>query len=259
MKRLFAIILALVLCLGLFGCAKPSDNDADKPDTNIENKEGDTVDDEKKFSADDKLIAFSFDDGPDANTTPQVLDLFAEYDGYATFFLIGNHINDETAKIIKRAHDEGHEIGNHTKSHINLSSESADTMESEIQYVQDKVNEILGIEPVLFRPPFLGVGPLMHDVIDLTFIFGRDSQDWTDISPEQRYENVMKFADDGIIVLMHDGYNNERTVEALKLLLPELAEQGYKFCTISQLFEAKGITPEANSGVIYSAATENGN
>ncbi len=250
MKKLLAVLLMLTLCLGLFGCSEPAKDDLPK--------EGDTVNEEAKFTKDDKLIAFSFDDGPDAITTPQVLDLFAEYDGHATFFLIGNHINDETAEIIKRAYDEGHEIGNHTKDHMNLASEIPPTMETQIQFVQDKVNEILGVEPTLFRPPFLAVSPAMHDTIGLTFIFGRDSQDWTDIDANQRYANVMSFAEDGIIVLIHDGYTNTRTVEALKLLLPELHEQGYKFCTISELFEAKGITPEANSGVIYSAATEDG-
>ncbi len=254
MKKIIALILALTLCLSLFGCGKTDSpaNTPDIPDNGEENGE------EVKFSKDDKLIAFSFDDGPDTNTTPKVLDLFAEYDGYCTFFLIGNHINDDTAEIIKRAYDEGHEIGNHTKDHMNLANEIPPTMEEQVSYVQDKVKEIIGVEPTLFRPPFLAVSPAMHENIGLTFIFGRDSQDWTDISEVQRYENVMKFADDGIIVLMHDGYNNERTVAALELLLPELHEQGYKFCTISQLFEAKGITPEANSGVIYSAATENG-
>ncbi len=256
MKKIITLILALTLCLSLFGCGK---TDADTPDNTPDTPDNSgEISEEVKFTKDDKLIAFSFDDGPDTNTTPQILDLFAEYDGYCTFFLIGNHINDDTAEIIKRAYDEGHEIGNHTKDHIDLSGEIPPTMDEQIQFVQDKVKEIIGVEPTLFRPPFLAVSPAMHDEIDLTFIFGRDSQDWTDITDFQRYQNVMKFADDGIIVLMHDGYNNERTVSALELLLPELAEQGYKFCTISQLFEAKGITPEANSGVIYSAATENG-
>ncbi len=235
MKRLFAFasILALLLC----GCAAPAE---------------DVSSDGAKYSADDKLIALSFDDGPCVGATNALLDYFEEMDIVGTFFVIGNNVNDETAEVMKRAYEMGCEIGNHTKSHEDMSKKSADEMKAEIQYVQDLVKEHIGVEPTLFRPPFLATNAMMHDVIDNTFIFGRDSQDWTGIPAEERAQNVLNFAEDGIIVLMHDGWDNWETVEAVKIIVPELLEQGYKFVTISELFEAKGVKPEANSGIIYS-------
>lgn len=246
MKRLIAILLAFMLLL--CGCAAPTQGNGD---TGADNGAA-TDPEEPKYSPDDKLIALSFDDGPCLGGTNALLDYFEEMDIVGTFFVIGNNINDETAEVMKRAHEMGCEIGNHTKSHEDMSKKSADEMKSEIKYVQDIVKEHIGVEPTLFRPPFLAVNPLMHDVIDNTFIFGHDSLDWTGIPAEERAQNVLNFAQDGVIVLMHDGWDNWETVEAVKIIVPELLEQGYKFVTISELFEAKGVKPEANSGVIYS-------
>lgn len=247
MKRLIAILLAFMLLL--CGCAAPAQGNGD---TGADNGAATDPEEEPKYSPDDKLIALSFDDGPCLGGTNALLDYFEEMDIVGTFFVIGNNINDETAEVMKRAHEMGCEIGNHTKSHEDMSKKSADEMKSEIKYVQDIVKEHIGVEPTLFRPPFLAVNPLMHDVIDNTFIFGHDSLDWTGIPAEERAQNVLNFAQDGVIVLMHDGWDNWETVEAVKIIVPELLEQGYKFVTISELFEAKGVKPEANSGIIYS-------
>ncbi len=246
MKRITAILLAFMLLL--CGCGTTADDKADGYDAG---EMSDPIE-EPKYSPDDKLIALSFDDGPCLGATNALLDYFEEMDIVGTFFVIGNNVNDETAEVMKRAYEMGCEIGNHTKSHEDMSKKSADDMKSEIQYVQDIVKEHIGVEPTLFRPPFLAVNPMMHDVIDNTFIFGRDSLDWTGIPAEERAQNVLNFAEDGIIVLMHDGWDNWETVEAVKIIVPELLEEGYKFVTISELFEAKGVTPEANSGIIYS-------
>ncbi len=247
MKRLFALILAFMLLL--CGCGAPADSDADN---DALANDSDIIEERPKYGPDDKLIALSFDDGPSLGSTNALLDYFEEMGIVGTFFVIGNNINDETAEVMKRAYEMGCEIGNHSKSHQQMGNMIPPTLEEEINYVQDLVEQYVGVEPVLFRPPFLNVSQTMHDTIDLTFIFGHDSLDWTGISAEERAQNVLNFAADGVIVLMHDGWDNYETVEAVKLIVPELLAEGYKFVTISELFEAKGITPEANSGVIYS-------
>lgn len=249
MKRLIALLLAFMMLL--CGCgASPANSDDVKQNTDIEAP----ADDEPKYGPDDKLIALSFDDGPCLGSTNALLDYFEEMDIVGTFFVIGNNINDETAEVMKRAIELGCEIGNHSQTHQQMGNMTPPTLEQEISYVQDKVYEYTGVTPVLFRPPFLNVSQTMHDTIDLTFIFGRDSLDWTDISAEERAENIMNHADDGVIILMHDGWDNYKTVEAVKIVVPQLIEQGYKFVTISELFEAKGTDPQPNCGINYSTA-----
>lgn len=93
-----------------------------------------------------KLIALTFDDGPNTTTTNDVLDVLEKYDAKASFFLIGNNINAESAVSVKRAYDMGMEIDNHSKTHSNMSKMSADELQAEISDVDEKVKEITGEE-----------------------------------------------------------------------------------------------------------------
>ncbi len=253
MKKLIALLLAFMLILCGCGTAPANSDDVNvDSDADVE-----ATNERPTFGPDDKLIALSFDDGPSLGSTNALLDYFEEMDIVGTFFVIGNNINDETAEVMKRAVSLNCEIGNHSKTHQQMGAMTAEQLIDEITYVQDKVYEYTGTTPVLFRPPFLNVSQTMHANIAQTFIFGRDSLDWTGISAEERAANIMKHAADGVIILMHDGWDNYDTVEAVKIAVPQLIEQGYQFVTISELFEAKGTVPEANSGVIYSTATGN--
>ena len=108
-----------------------------------------------------KLIALTFDDGPNTTTTNDVLDVLEKYDTKASFFLIGNNINAESAVSVKRAYDMGMEIDNHSKTHSNMSKMSADELQAEISDVDEKVKEITGEETKFFRPPFIDVSQSM--------------------------------------------------------------------------------------------------
>lgn len=252
MKRLISITLAFMLLL--CGCGAPADVAENNNDTALGNDDAASAEGEEnaKYGPDDKLIALSFDDGPSLGSTNALLDYFEEMGIVGTFFVIGDNINDETAEVMKRAYEMGCEIGNHSKTHQQMANMIPPTLEEEIESTQEKIKSYIDFEPVLFRPPFLSISQTMHETIPLTFIFGRDSLDWQGISAEERAKNIMNFAEDGIIVLMHDGWDNYDTVEAVKMVVPQLMEQGYKFVTISELFEAKGVTPEAHNGIIYS-------
>ncbi|MBR2088477.1 MAG: polysaccharide deacetylase family protein [Oscillospiraceae bacterium] len=202
-----------------------------------------------------KLLALAFDDGPNTTTTNEVLDLLAEYNAKASFFVIGVNINDESAKSIKRAYDMGMEIDNHSKTHTSMMNMTPEEIKEEIDYVDEKVEEITGEKTKCFRPPFIGVSQVMYDTIDLPFIYGADTQDYmTQVDAQERADNILKYAKDGAIYLMHDAAGNDQTVEALKIALPQLAEQGYEFVTISELFERQGETPKKN--ILYSSVTK---
>ena len=198
-----------------------------------------------------KLIALTFDDGPNTTTTNDVLDILEEYNAKASFFLIGDNINAESAVSVKRAYDMGMEIDNHSKTHSNMSKMSAEELQAEVSYVDEKVKEIIGETTKFFRPPFIDVSQSMYDAIDLPFICGIDCQDYMpNVTAQERADYILNGAKDGVIVLLHDAAGNQQTVEALKIAMPKLVEQGYEFVTLTELFERQGETPKHN--IIYS-------
>lgn len=204
-----------------------------------------------------KYIALTFDDGPNTSTTSEVLDLLEQYNAKATFFLVGNNINEESAKSVKRAHDLGCEIDNHSKSHDYMTNLSADEIKAEIKYVDDYVYEITGEYPSFFRPPYIAVNAEMYSAIDVPFICGAGCEDWdTGVTAEQRAQKVLSQAQDGQIILMHDAQGNDQTVEALKTIIPTLQKEGYTLVTLNELFKAQNVTPDQDS--MYSVVTRTG-
>lgn len=198
-----------------------------------------------------KLIALTFDDGPNTTTTNEILDILEEYNAKASFFLIGNNINEESAVSVQRAYNMGCEIDNHSKTHPNMGSMSPEDIKAEVDYVDEKVTEITGEHTKFFRPPFIDVSQTMYDTIELPFICGIDCKDYMDnVTAQERADYILNGAKDGVIVLLHDAAGNSQTVEALKISMPVLVEQGYEFVTLTELFERQGETPKRN--MIYS-------
>ncbi len=198
-------------------------------------------------------IAITFDDGPNATTTMEILDVLEKYQVRASFFLIGTNINDESAKSVKRAHDLGCDIENHSKTHSYMDKMTADEIKDEVAYVNDKVKEITGTTPKFFRPPYIAVNNTMYDNIDMTFISGYGCNDWEDrVTAEYRAKYLEKKAADGVIFLLHDAEGNSKTVEALDKAIPILLEKGFQFATISELFELKGVEISGTDTNIYS-------
>lgn len=205
----------------------------------------------------DKVVALTFDDGPNTTTTNEVLDVLEKHQVVASFFLIGNNITDESAKAVKRAYDLGCEIDNHSKSHSYMNEMAPEDIKAEIKFVDDKVYEITGEYTKFFRPPYIAIGDVMWENISLPFISGLGCDDWNDKIPvEKRVATITKGVKDGTIILMHDAQGNSKTVEAIDQIIPALKEQGYRFTTVSGLFEAKGITPVTQ--MIYSNAMQEG-
>ena len=202
-----------------------------------------------------KLIALTFDDGPNTTTTNEVLDLLEQYGAKGSFFLIGDNINEQSAVSVRRAYDMGMEIDNHSKTHSNMSKMTADELAAEIGYVDEKVLEITGEKTKFFRPPFIDVSQSMYDAIDLPFICGIDCQDYMEnVTAQERADYILNGAKDGVIVLLHDAAGNSQTVEALKIAMPELVKQGYEFVTLTELFARQGESPKHN--ILYSSVAK---
>lgn len=205
----------------------------------------------------DKVIALTFDDGPNTTTTYDVLEVLKKHGVVASFFLIGNNISDESEKAVKYAYDLGCEIDNHSRSHDYMNEMSAEDCAAEYKYVDDKVFEITGEHTKFFRPPYLAIDFPMWEYIDVPFIAGIGCDDWNEkVDVDRRVAVVEKKAKDGAIILMHDAEGNSQTVEAIDRIIPDLKAQGYKFVTVSELFEEKGITPAKE--ILYSNVEQTG-
>ena len=197
-------------------------------------------------------IALTFDDGPNTTTTAEILDLLEKYQVRASFFLIGSNLNDETAKVVKRAYDLGCDIENHSMTHSYMDKMTAEEIADEINTLNDKIKDITGEAPKFFRPPYIAVNNVMYDTIDMTFISGLGCNDWDDkVTTDRRVLVLQRRAKDGLIFLLHDAEGNSQTVEALDEAIPYLLEQGFQFATISELFELKGIEVSGDDTNIY--------
>ena len=193
-----------------------------------------------------KLAALTFDDGPVQGITDKVLDVLDENGVTASFFLIGNNITDTTAPLVKRAHDMGCSIENHSRTHSAMTTLTEQEILDEISYTSDVIERITGDKPQFFRPPYIDYNKKMYDIIDLTFICG--CEDWlVKVSASERVQRILAQAKPGFIILMHDMQGNVQTVEAIKTIIPELKKQGYEFVTIRNLFKKSGVVSGRNT------------
>jgi len=200
-----------------------------------------------------KLLALTFDDGPDNTLTAKVLDKLDKYKVPATFMMIGQKVNGGTSSIIKRIVDSGHEIGNHSWAYDGMSGMSSSAIKDSISKTNAAIQQYAGVTPKFFRAPNLSYSQTLYDAVDLTFIQGITCNDWSSsTSAEQRANDIIAGAKDGTIILLHDVQPLPHpTPEALDILIPKLQSQGYEFVTLSELFSRKGVTLRANDNVAH--------
>ncbi len=216
-----------------------------------------------------KLVALTFDDGPDLTYTPQYLDILASHNAKATFFMIGTSLSagDEYAQMACRVRDAGHQIASHTYSHYDgtLSSLDAATRNDEISKTFDIIKQVTGVETSVFRPPygeFRGWQYLQYMAqtgrdITSSVYWSVDSEDWsvaqngTDVytGAQTIVDNCTKGLNEtnynGAIILMHDGGGNrERDVIALPTILETFQALGYEFVTVDEMVAADSTFPE---------------
>lgn len=256
MKKILAILLC---CAALTACSSgkaesSGETEAPAPDS-AESIEEQASEEEKivyEIDSTKPLVALTFDDGPNTTTTNEVLDKLYKYQVPATFFLIGNNINDQSAESVKRAYNMGCEIENHSKTHSDMTKMSVEDIKAEIEFTSGKIKEITGEEPEYFRPPYIATNTDLHDAVDLTFICGVGANDWdAAVTADMRADKIISQVKDGTIILLHDAEGNTPTVEALDRIITELQAQGYQFVTVSELFEAKGVTVDPRDTQIF--------
>lgn len=206
---------------------------------------------------DGQYIAMTFDDGPSAENTPRLLDMLKERGIKATFFLIGQNAA-EHPEIVKRILAEGHEIGNHSWTHPQLSKLSDDRVTDEIVKTQDAIHDASGYTPTLLRPPYGAVTLRQREWIESHFglnviLWSVDPFDWKRPGASVIEQRILSGAEPGAIVLSHDIH--KQTVDAMPATLDALIQKGYKFVTVSQLIAMNHPKPAASAKVTAMAAT----
>lgn len=203
----------------------------------------------RKIDTDKKLVALTFDDGPNYNTN-KILDVLNKYHVPATFFVLGSKIKGNEY-ILNKMKDSGMEIGNHTYNHLLLTKYKEDKIKKEITDTNNLIFEVTGKEPKLFRPSYGSFNKKIKNISEMPIIiWDIDTLDWKYHNSKKITSRVVNKVKDGDIVLMHDIYS--ATANALDNIIPMLANNGYSFVTVSDLFYYKGITLE--KGKVYGYA-----
>lgn len=187
-----------------------------------------------------RAVAITFDDGPNPVYTPQVLEIFSEARGKATFFMIGEQMG-KYPEVVKQVADLGHEIGNHTFTHPKLSQLSIQDCLKEIEETEKLIEKMAGRKPVVFRPPYLDynqdtVSLLQNKRYPMIGALNLEAQDWEQPGVEHIVRKSREAVKNGSILIFHDGYGDRsQTIEAVRMLVSELTSQGYQLVTVSEL------------------------
>jgi len=190
-----------------------------------------------------KVVALTFDDGPDAFYTPKILEVLHRNKVQATFFVLGSQV-DKHPKVMQWIYKAGHEIGNHGYYHHDLNKLTEHEVYEDIKLGERSILKTTGILAQYYRPPG---GVMTHDVMSAVQSSGYDVIHWS-IDPRDWSlartasviaKSVKSSVSSGDIILFHDGGLNQRqTVAALQELITDLRSQGYRFVTVCQLLDS---------------------
>lgn len=229
MKDRVLISTALFLCAALvsgFGMVVQQEDRSgnDKNITCVTNKEE---------GMENRKIAITFDDGPDPVYTPQLLDGLKERGAKASFFLMGKQA-EAHPELVRRMQEEGHLIGNHTYSHIQLTKKNREAFKAELKKTNELLTGITGEEVLFVRPPYgCWDKSLETELTMLPVLWNIDPLDWSSTNVSGIVKKVTDKAKENAVILMHDEYASSVTA-ALKIV-DILQEEGYEFVTVDEL------------------------
>ena len=203
----------------------------------------------------EKLIAVTFDDGP-SQYTSTLLDGLAARGVKVTFFMQGVNAQNYTS-VVRRAWNEGHQICSHTYNHPNLNTLSADAIRSQFSRTDTILDNALGFDQrYMIRPPYGNANQTVLSLGGVPFFYWSvDTRDWESRNADKVYNEFMRAARDGSIVLLHDIYST--SVSGALRAIDTLKSQGYQFVTVAELFYRRGVTLQ--NGTMYYNCYPNSN
>ncbi|MUT65709.1 polysaccharide deacetylase family protein [Paenibacillus sp. NEAU-GSW1] len=188
-----------------------------------------------------KAVAFTFDDGPHPTYTPMLLDIFREAQGKATFYMIGEQI-EQFPELATAVYEQGHEIGNHTYSHPFLTELSDEACREELIRAEKLIEAITGTIPATFRPPYFNIDERVTAIaaelgyVKIAGAANGEARDWEQPGVQHIVDATRESLSSGSLLIFHDGYGDRsQTIEAVRILVSELTAEGYKLVTVSEL------------------------
>lgn len=195
------------------------------------------------------MIALTFDDGPQPSVGNRIMDCLAQYNGRATFFVVGERV-PAYATELQRMVAEGHEVANHTQNHKYLQKCSAAEIQAQVNRCNDAIEAACGVRPTIMRLPGGNHNATVRANTNMPMIqWSIDTLDWKTRNAQSTVNAVLGKVKDGDIVLMHELYG--QTGDAAVQIIPALVEQGYQLVTVSELAQAKG--QQLQAGQLYSS------
>ncbi len=185
------------------------------------------------------MIALTFDDGPSIYTD-ELLAILQAHGVRATFFLLGHRVDTYSEAILKMK-EAGCEIGSHTYSHLQFSKLLPEQIVAEITGSYDKISAITGEKVGLLRPPYGIVNDVVTEHAGAPIaLWSVDTTDWQLKDANAVAQYILATVQDGDVVLLHDIYSS--TIEAMRMVVPELKARGYQMVTFSEMATARGVT-----------------
>lgn len=230
MKRFLGLILAVVLTMSLIP-------------VRVQAKTG------------GKLVALTFDDGPDSKYTKQLLDGLKERNVPVTFFVLGKNAKSNR-QLIKRAYEEGHEIASHTWNHPNLTKCNDSEIKNQIEDTFEELDRACGNEAdYLVRPPYGSTNQRVRNAINAPLVcWSVDPEDWSLRNAGKVRRKIVADAYDGCIILCHDIHKT--TIPGALGAIDDLMDLGYEFVTVSELYRRRGRQLEPH--ILYYNSNKNG-
>ena len=182
--------------------------------------------------------ALTFDDGPHAVYTDQILDILEEHGAVATFFEVARNL-PKAPEAVRRAADMGCEIGSHSYRHANLGKMDQAAQQADQAAADALFQEVLGTTPALLRPPYGSMNKTLKTTSGRSIVtWSIDTEDWRSKDADKVVTGVENAGNlDGQVILLHSIY--ESTVAATEVLVPWLLEQGYQLVTVSELIQLR--------------------
>lgn len=203
-------------------------------------------------------VALTFDDGPSSAYTPKVLDILNRHGAKGTFFVLGSNAK-RCSSIVSRAAAEGHEIGVHTWTHINMARSSMTKIDSEVGRTAEIIRTITGKSPAVMRPPYgattAAIVRHMYDRYGMrSILWDVDTQDWRKPGVSTVISRAVNKAKPGSIILVHDIHGS--TLAAIEGIVTGLQARGFKLVTVSQLMAKAGAYAAPKQPTELPGATE---